>query len=169
MKIQNKKGVQLGEAFGAVLALILVALLVIVAIYLFASMGSSFAGTSSGTNLGEAGSITNTGYTLANSTVCSFGNPSLTVVNATDGKIITSGNYTVISGVVYNNSAKLWNTVTINSSYTWGGSACTATQLMTSNFSNYPTLIGLVGTIIFLALVIGVLVSAFAFGGKKGM
>jgi len=38
---------------------------------------------------------------------------------------------------------------------------------MTDEFGNYTSLIGLVGTIIFLGLVIGVLVASFAFGGRK--
>lgn len=93
--MESKKGIQLGQAFGAVLALVLVAVLVIVAIYLFTTLGSSF---------------------------------------------------------------------------TAGSAATNATNTMVTQFGNYPTLVGLVGTIIFLALVIGVLVSAFAFGGgRKGM
>ena len=94
MKIQSKKGIQLGQAFGAVLALVLVAVFVIIAIYMFTTLGTSF---------------------------------------------------------------------------TAGSAAANATNTMTTQFGNYPTLVGLVGTIIFLALVIGVLVSAFAFGGRKGV
>lgn len=93
-KMKSKKGIQLGQAFGAVLALVLVAVLVIIAIYLFTTLGSSF---------------------------------------------------------------------------TTGSAAANATGTMVTQFGNYPTLVGLVGTIIFLALVIGVLVSAFAFGGRRGM
>jgi hypothetical protein len=92
--MKNKKGIMLGQAFGAVLAVVLVAVLVIVAIYLFTSLGTTF---------------------------------------------------------------------------TAGSAAQNATNTMITQFGNYPTLVGLVGTIIFLALVIGVLVSAFAFGGRKGM
>jgi sorbitol-specific phosphotransferase system component IIBC len=97
--MKSKKGIQLGQAFGAVLALVLVAVLVVIAIYLFSTLGTSIAGTSA----------------------CAT------------------------------------------------SAACNATTSMITQFSNYPTLIGLVGTIIFLALVIGVLVGAFAFGGRKGM
>ena len=43
-----------------------------------------------------------------------------------------------------------------------------ATNVMITQFGNYPALVGLVGTIIFLGLVIGVLVASFVFGGKKG-
>ena len=91
--LKRKKGIQLNQAFGAVLALVLVAVLVIVAIFLFSSLGDSFtAGT------GEAN----------------------------------------------------------------------ATNAMITQFGTYPTLVGLIGTIIFLGIVIGVLVGSFVFGGRRG-
>ena len=93
MKIECKKGIQLNQAFGAVLTLVLVSVLIIIAIYLFSSLGSSFTASSAAAN---------------------------------------------------------------------------ATNTMITQFSNYPALIGLVGTIIFLGIVIGVLVASFVFGGKKG-
>ena len=47
--------------------------------------------------------------------------------------------------------------------------ASVATGTMITQFGSYPALVGLVVTIIFLALVIGVLVASFAFGGKRGV
>jgi hypothetical protein len=93
MEFKSKKGIQLGQAFSAVLVLVLVATLVIIAIYLFTTLGSSFTANSAAAN---------------------------------------------------------------------------ATTVMVTQFGTYPALVGLVGTIIFLALVIGVLVASFAYGGKKG-
>lgn len=90
--LSEKKGIQLNQAFGAVLTLVLVAVLVIIAIFLFVTLGESFTADSAEANASEA---------------------------------------------------------------------------MVTEFSNYTSLIGLVGTIIFLGLVIGVLVASFAFGGKR--
>ena len=90
--MKGKKGIQLSQAFGAVLTLVLVAVLVIIAIYLFTTLGTSF---------------------------------------------------------------------------TAGSAAANATNTMVTQFGGYPALVGLVGTIIFLALVIGVLVASFVYGGKK--
>ena len=92
-KLHQKKGIMLGEAFGAVLTLVLVAVLVIVAIYLF---------------------------------------------------------------------------VTLNNSITSSTAANTAITTMVTQFGTFPALIGLVGTIIFLALVIGVLVTSFVFNRRRG-
>ncbi len=91
--VTHKKGIQLSQAFGAVLAVVLIAVLVIIAIFLFSSLNDSF----------------------------------------TD------------------------NTAESN-----------ATEAMITQFANYPALIGLVGTIVFLGLVIGVLVASFVFGGRGG-
>jgi hypothetical protein len=92
--LKSKKGLQLNQAFGAVLTLVLVAVLVIIAIYMFTSLGSTFTANSASAN---------------------------------------------------------------------------ATNTMIGQFDDYPALVGLVGTIIFLGIVIGVLVGSFAFGGKGGV
>ena len=90
--LEKKKGIQLNQAFGAVLTLVLIAVLIIIAIFLFVTLSDSFTASSA-----EA--------------------------NASDDIV--------------------------------------------DEFSNYTSLIGLVGTVIFLGLVIGVLVASFAFGGKR--
>ena len=91
MKISQKKGIQLSQAFGAVLAVVLIAVLVIIAIFLFEALGASFTADSAADN---------------------------------------------------------------------------ATSDMITQFGTYPALVGLVGTIVFLGLVIGVLVASFIFGGR---
>lgn len=86
MKFKSSRGVQLSQAFAAVLTLVLVAVLVIIAIYLFNALGASFTAASAEAN---------------------------------------------------------------------------ATDEMVTQFATYPALVGLVGTIIFLGIVIGVLVASF--------
>ena len=94
MEMKSKKGIQLNQAFSAVLVLVLVAVLVIIAIYLFQNLGTSFTANTAAAN---------------------------------------------------------------------------ATNSMITQFATYPALVGLVGTVIFLGLVIGVLVASFAFGRKDGV
>ena len=94
--MKSKKGIQLGEAFGAVLTLVLVAMLVIIAIYLFVTLSS---------------------------------NTTLFPVNSAQAN---------------------------------------ATNTMITQFGTFPALLGLVGTIIFLGIVIGVLISSFAFRSRRG-
>lgn len=89
--MEFKKGIQLSQAFGAVLALVLVSVLVVIAIFMMNSLGDTFTANSASAN---------------------------------------------------------------------------ATNDLITQFATYPALIGLVGTIIFLGLVIGVLVSSFLFGGR---
>jgi len=58
--------------------------------------------------------------------------------------------------------------VNLGATFTAGSAEANATDVMITQFGTYPTLVGLVGTIIFLGLVIGVLVASFVFGGKGG-
>ncbi len=60
-----------------------------------------------------------------------------------------------------------WAELLTTWSYTVTSDAGGAADSMIDQFANYPALIGLVGTIVFLGLVIGILVVSFVFGGKK--
>ena len=169
--MNQKKGIQLSQAFGAVLTIVLVAVLVIVAIFIFVNLSSSFAGTSAVTVTNESVVPSTAGTAVSNSTLCGFGGFAVTTAyNTTTGDIIQSGNYSTDSsaGTITNLTSEFtedaWNVVY---TYTWGSEACTSSDNMTTEFGNYTSLIGLVGTIIFLGLVIGVLVASFAFTGKK--
>ncbi len=175
--MNSKKGIQLSQAFGAVLTLVLVAVLVIVAIVIFVSLATSFAGTSSVTVINETGAFVNiTGYTVDDAGACSFGDALATEVwgNVSGTPfVIPAANYTLTSttGILTNATvvpnATQYNDATISYTYTFGSAACDASESMVTEFSNYTSLIGLVGTIIFLGLVIGILVVAFAFGGRR--
>jgi len=56
--------------------------------------------------------------------------------------------------------------VNLGATFDAGSAELNATNTMITQFGTYPTLVGLVGTIIFLGLVIGVLVASFVFGGR---
>lgn len=51
----------------------------------------------------------------------------------------------------------------LGSTFTANSAAANASDDMITQFSSYTTLVGLVGTIIFLGIVIGVLVGSFVF------
>ncbi len=165
--MEKKKGLQLSQAFGAVLVVVLVAILVIIALVIFGSLGAI--SSESATNLNETGGFINeTGYTLDNATACNFANPVISNAGNATTAIILSGNWTISdAGVVTNASIDDWVNVVFNYTYEWGGSTCDAAESMVTQFATYPVLVGLVGTIIFLGLVIGVLVASFVFGGRR--
>ena len=56
--------------------------------------------------------------------------------------------------------------VSLSSTFTAGSNEQNASNEMITQFATYPALVGLVGTIVFLGLVIGVLVASFVFGGR---
>lgn len=185
--MESKKGIQLSQAFGAVLTLVLVAVLVIIAIVIFVQLSTSFTGTTSVTTTNETESYINTtGYTLAGAANCSSAGFVLTTIwgsgNQSNGtqdaidRIPADGYNTTISltnatvstaGIVTNASNANYPNTSMSYTYTWGSEACDASENMTDEFGNYTSLIGLVGTIIFLGLVIGILVAAFAFGARR--
>ena len=171
MLLKSKKGIALNQAFGAVLTLVIVGVLIIIGITLFASMiTSAFTGLS-----GTAETVTGNSLTpvasVSNSSVCGFSDCAVVTITNSTGGAITSPNFTASSaGVITNLSVMVDATVSpwiVNYSHTSGGAACNAAQDMIIQFGTYPALLGLVGTIIFLGLVIGVLVSSFVFGGKN--
>lgn len=167
--IQTKKGIQLNQAFGAIMVLVLVAVLVIVAILIFVNINNSIATSSSAAITNESATPVTAGVALNGAANCSSGGFVVGIAsNAT--VVIDSANYTVDSttGVLANLTGefvdKPWN---VTYTYTWGGEACEAGQTMITQFGTYPALVGLVGTIIFLGIVIGVLVASFVFGGRR--
>lgn len=168
--MERKKGIQLNQAFGAVLTLVLVAVLVIVAIVIFVSLNTSFANsaTAAATNetvaLGSGGPVL-----LANASLCSSGTFAVVAAaNSSNGRFIPAVDYTIdaTTGSLNNLTSNYSGDWLVSYTNNWGSEACTAGESMTTEFSNYTSLIGLVGTIIFLGLVIGVLIASFAFNQR---
>jgi hypothetical protein len=177
MKIQNKKGLQLNQAFGAVLAVVIVAVLIIVALLLFTSLGTTTLATNTaGTSTNESKVVVGTGTALSASSLIDASCGTITAVyNASTHTLINSGNYTQTGCSIANTTS----TYSVGASPTWRVSypytysaptaSYNASQTTISNFSAYPGLVGLVGTIVFLALVIGVLVGSFALSKRSGV
>ncbi len=170
----NKKGIALNQAFGAVLTLVLVAVLVIVGIIIFVNLNSAFAGTTSVTETGESLTPSGDGVAVNGAANCSFGGFSITTATNVSGELMNSGNFTTTAaGLVINTTVLTGdNNITappwvLNYTYTWGSEACDAGRALIVQFATYPALVGLVGTIIFLGIVIGVLVASFVFGKRK--
>lgn len=169
--ITKKKGIELNQSFGAVLVVVLVAVLVIIAIFLFSILGDTFSGNSE-VIINESIVASNlTLTTLSGAASCSFQSDVAggDVYNGTLGVLLATGNYTIASNGTFILSGSEFDTDTLLVSYNFtdGGAACNATDSMITQFATYPALIGLVGTIVFLGLVIGILVVSFVFGGKK--
>ena len=175
--MEQKKSIQLSQAFGAVLTLVLVAVLVVVAIFIFVTLADTGIGSTDLTATNETGAFVNaTGYKVDGSNGCGITDLAKTeVTNATNGTagfptlIVGAANFTfdTSNGVIANATSFNFNSANVSYTYTQGSEACNASESLVTEFSNYTSLIGLVGTIIFLGLVIGVLVTAFAFGGRR--
>lgn len=177
--LERKKGIALNQAFGAVLTLVLVAVLVIIAIVLFVNLGATFTNLDTYAADNETlTAVTEVAQFVAqspteNTTLCNYADFSVVATNATGGEIILVANYTASAsaGSILSAADGNYNNTDWNLTYSgnWGGQSCVATDNMIVQFATYPILIGLVGTIIFLGLVIGVLVASFVFGRRSGI
>ena len=73
--MERKKGIQLNQAFGAVLTLVLVAVLVIIAIVIFVNLSTSFTNTATASATNESVDMTGGGPTaVSNVSLCSSSN-----------------------------------------------------------------------------------------------
>ena len=168
--MKRKKGIQLNQAFGAVLTLVLLGVLIIISIFLFDSLGATLVSSSVITITNESNAyINSTGYTLADASVCNFASPGISgAFNASSNAPILLANITLSSdGIITNATNTVFTNVLISYTYNWGGEACVASDDLIVQFAAYTTLVGLVGTIIFLGIVIGVLVTSFVFGRRE--
>jgi len=169
--ITKKKGIQLNEAFSAVLVVVLIAVLVIVGILLFDIMGNTFVNTSQSISNETVVANQISNVSLAGAATCNFQDNIAggEVYNGTGGVLVAAGNYTIVSdgNMILDDAEFDGESLLVSYTYTNGGSACDATDEMITQFGNYPALIGLVGTIVFLGLVIGILVTSFVFGGRE--
>ncbi len=170
MKLKQRKGIELSQAFAAVLILVLVAVLIIIAIVIFSTLSTSQSNIPQTITNETVGAINTTGVFVTNSTDCGGNTYALTLVANASGVFNDSTNFIMNSatGFINGSTAVENGTQSVNVSYTNNhrGATCVASESMIAQFATYPALIGLVGTIIFLALVIGVLVASFVFGGK---
>lgn len=173
MEIKNKKGIQLNQALGAVLALVLIAVLVIVSVVAFEQLDTTFdSDSTAGTAVNESVTPTTAGVNLAAASLRNGACGTITSVLNASNSVIASGNYTQTGCLLRNNTALTGSTAApwkVSYPYTYSAStaASNASGTMIVQFATYPALIGLVGTIIFLGIVIGVLVASFMFGGKN--
>lgn len=173
----KKKGIQLNQAFEAVLTLTLVAILVVVAIFLVSSLQTNMKVIGSSTAINESvtrATLVTTGINLTANNQINRNCGAITGVNnGTVGGSIGITNFTQSGCRIINETDMSSYTATsflFNYPYTYTtqDSSYNATSTMITQFATYPALVGLVGTIIFLALVIGVLVASFAFGSRRG-
>jgi hypothetical protein len=165
MKITKKKGLTLADAFPAVLTIAVIAILFVALIYMFTVMQSVPANIARSTT-NETISPTTDGVNIGAVSACGSASYSiLTVINSSTGPTIASGNYTLTSAGVLKNLTSTFRTErdawNITYTYTDKGSTCSAASSFTTQFAAQVPLVGLILTIVLIAIVIGVLVTSF--------
>jgi len=153
--MKQKKGIELNQAFGAVLMLVLIGVLVIIGIFMFVNLGDTFVNLATASSNDEVVDMSAGGpKTLSNGSLCNVGSFAISSIanGSAGGTVIAPGNYSISNTGVLNNLTTTFtgNDWYVNSTSNWGGPACTSNDSMITQFATYPVLVGLVGTIIFL-------------------
>jgi len=170
---KSKKGLGLNDAFGATLTIVLLGVLLIVSLVLFSNLGNTYIDSETSSATQNAFTLTDAGTTLTDCDSAEQGDiTSIALINATGGEtILESGNYTYSSCVLTAEGASPYNGTSVNASYdyTYAGQPYETSDDMITAFVGYIPLVTLVGTIIFLAIVIGVLVNSFMYNRKNNL
>lgn len=159
----SKKGLTLKDAFPAVLIVSVVAILFIALIYVFTAF-QSIPADIAGSVVNESFTVTTAGTAMSNSSNCGFANFAVSAVYNSTGYALNTGNYTVgAAGTIANASSAVPYGTSWKATYSFTdkGSTCSASQTFTTQFANQIPLVGLVLTIVLIAIVIGVLVTSF--------
>lgn len=168
MKQESKKGIPLNAAFSAVLIVLLIGVLVIVGIVLFQALTTTQLRSVTVTN--DALTMTTGAATLTNASNCGYQSATITTVTNSTRVLLNAANYTFTSStgrIVNTSSSGVATPWYINYTMTDGGSVCAGSSNMITQFGGYIVLVGLVGTIIFLGIIIGVLIASFAAGRPR--
>lgn len=151
MKNKYKKG-QLAGLVPVILTLIVAAFFLVLGIQLLAGFQNA-TDDYSGSATENGAFVNSTGYTLVKSTVTGFNNPTVTIINASNGNAITS--YSLVNNVLYNSTATVYPVVNITYTYNYGQEAYSAANksiIADAGFADY-------WQIIILAIVIGVVIT----------
>ena len=168
--VSRKKALTLGDAFPAVLTVLLVGILLVASMFLIGEIQTSISEEVSDITINETiGPITEIGIGVANASVCNFGN--FNVITAINGSsfVIDPANFTASNGVVaFTGDDLTYNNTEYNVTHTFrrGGAVCQSAEDLSERFGDTVPLIGLILIIVMIAIVIGVLVSSFFVQGK---
>jgi len=170
--VSRKKALTLGDAFPAVLTVLMVGILLVASMFLIGEFSNSVTEDVSDSVVNETiGPVTELGVALINSTnTCNFANSN--VVTAINGSffVIDPANFTSTSGgvIAFTGDDLTYNNTEYNVTHTFrrGGTVCQSAEDLSGRFGNTVPLIGLILIIVMIAIVIGVLVSSFFVQGK---
>jgi len=168
----DKKAQSLGGLYGGILVIASIGILLALVLYILSSMGTSFQiKNTAGSVTNESGAYINgSGYTLELAGADDFANPVITLIhNATNGVIITSGNYTVSSvGVLINATATNWASVNVSYTYTYSAdtSSSEATGTLVTQFVAFLPWLGIILLVLAAGVVLFFIIRSFANRGQ---
>ena len=166
-KMVNKKGqLSLGDAPTVVLLVGLIFLVMATFAFIGEKYGNAIdTDNVAGSVTNESGAKINGSYTLGQAGLRNFASPVITTIfNATNGVVITSGNYTVsTAGILTNLTATNWNSVNVSYTYTSTveTSASNVTGDLQTELGNNTSIAGIILTIALIGIVLTILIGIF--------
>jgi len=171
-KLLNKKGqISLGDGPQIVMIVGFIFLIMATIAYVGGKYREAFQAEDVIYTYNETGSLTSSGYALQGMLACNSGGLSIvTVLNSSDGTVLTSTNYTTSGGYIYNASVDEYAIVNITYTNTHSaGAACNVTQDLESELSDNTSIAGIVLTISLVGIVLSILIGIFISSREKGM
>jgi len=169
----NKKAQSLGGLYSGILVIASIGIMLALVLFILSSMGTSFLAKDTGVTVtNESGFYLNgTVYTVAGASATDFEDFAITTVNnASNGVVLTVGNYTAGStGTIVN--ATTASTYAVNVSYTYTYSADTAssdaTGTLVDQFVAFLPWLGIILLVLAAGVVLFFVIRSFS--GNKGV
>lgn len=168
----NKKGQSVGGLFNAVLIIAAIGILIALVMYIMSNISTSIDTDNVAASVSnELGFINSSGYTLDGASAKNFGALVISsVTNTTSGVAVTSGNWTVSSGVFTNATAVVWPAVNITYTYTYTAdtAASNATQTIVTQFVDFLPWLAIILLVVAAGVVLFFVIRSFS-GGPRGV
>jgi len=174
MRLDDKRGMALGDIYPAVLTIIMIGLILGIGIYILAEVGDELA-TTAGTVTNETGLQINVSATVAQATAPGFntfvlgicyGNYTGTGTNTPANLTIVAANYTsnAQTGVITNATANTYDDVACSYTYLYGTDASEAVDTTVDGVGDFAGWLAIIVVVIAAAVVLGIVLSSF---GRK--
>ena len=169
--MKTKKGqLTLGRAPELVMIVGFLFLIMATIAYISTAYQEAFSATDAGSEANESGSLVTAGYQLLGMLKCNAGGATVaTVINGTDGVVLSATNYTVVGGRITNASVVEYSTVNITYTYTFSDSAaCNVTTALNDELSDNTSIGGIILTISLVGIILSILLGIFVASKRKG-
>jgi len=176
--LKDKRGLGIRDLYPTILTIVVVAILLGI-VFMVLAEWISITNNEIGSIYNETNTTTVTNAsvgTVSTASVCGFEDFTIIrVTNASDGVLMDSGNYTIVSTT--EGTWKLtdeamdgednYSSKNLTYTYVYGGADCEAVEDIIDDFTDFIPWIGIILLVIAAAIILGLVITSFA--GRKGV